>query len=58
MPCFSLQHRFGVLWQIHPGELDGMRTDSDEGWSLRVLHAICWMEKADALAVRDDFVGG
>ena len=50
--CGWLRDRFGVSWQIVPGDLIGMMADPDPDKAGRVAHAMMKMVKFDVAALR------
>lgn len=56
LACGWLKDRFGVLWQVHPEELDAMLAEGGEA-TLRVLHKVWGMTKIEVEPLRAAFRG-
>ncbi|RJX25016.1 MAG: VOC family protein [Desulfurivibrio sp.] len=55
--CGWLKDRYGLSWQIVPGELDGLLADPDPVKSGRVMQALLQMTKIDIAALKKAAAG-
>ncbi|MEU1184697.1 VOC family protein [Streptomyces sp. NPDC005820] len=57
-PCGWLKDRFGVSWQVVPGELGAMIADPDQEKATRAMKAMLSMGKLDLAELRKAHAGG
>ena len=57
-PCGWLKDRYGVSWQVFPGELIDMMSDPDPVRAARVAAAMFTMKKIDLAALRKAHADG
>jgi predicted 3-demethylubiquinone-9 3-methyltransferase (glyoxalase superfamily) len=55
--CGWLKDRYGLSWQIVPGELSTMMTDTDPERVNRVTQAVLEMKKLDLAALQEAYDG-
>jgi predicted 3-demethylubiquinone-9 3-methyltransferase (glyoxalase superfamily) len=56
--CGWLKDKFGLSWQVNPGVLGEMLSDSDPAKSKRVMEAMLKMQKIDIAALRRAYESG
>jgi predicted 3-demethylubiquinone-9 3-methyltransferase (glyoxalase superfamily) len=55
--CGWLKDRFGVSWQVIPGQLNEMLESSDRAAAARAMDAMLQMTKIDVQALREAYEG-